>query len=53
LFEALRKGLNNSGVDVIDLGLCGTEMVYYATPALEADGGIMITASHNPPNITG
>jgi len=53
LFEALRKGLNNNGVDVIDLGLCGTEMVYYATPALEADGGIMITASHNPPEYNG
>lgn len=53
LFEALRKGLNDNGVDVIDLGLCGTEMVYYATPALEADGGIMITASHNPPEYNG
>ena len=53
LFDALSKGLNDNGVDVIDLGLCGTEMVYYATPALEADGGIMITASHNPPEYNG
>lgn len=53
LFEALRNGFNNNGVDVIDLGLCGTEMVYYATPALDADGGIMITASHNPPEYNG
>jgi len=45
--------LNDNGVDVIDLGLCGTEMVYYATPALDADGGIMITASHNPPEYNG
>src|SRR3990172_118440 len=50
---ALARGLNDSGVDVIDIGLCGTEMVYYATPALEADGGIMITASHNPPEYNG
>src|SRR4030067_3774728 len=53
LFDALSKGLNDNGVDVIDIGLCGTEMVYYATPALEADGGIMITASHNPPEYNG
>jgi phosphomannomutase len=51
--EALAKGLTESGVDVIDIGLCGTEMVYYATPALDADGGIMITASHNPPEYNG
>ena len=50
---ALVAGLTESGVDVIDIGLCGTEMVYYATPALEADGGIMITASHNPPEYNG
>jgi phosphomannomutase len=53
LSEALTRGLNDSGVDVIDIGLCGTEMVYYATSALEADGGIMITASHNPPEYNG
>jgi phosphomannomutase len=53
LSDALTKGLNDNGVDVIDIGLCGTEMVYYATPALEADGGIMITASHNPPEYNG
>ena len=53
LFDALSRGLNDSGADVIDLGLCGTEMVYYATPSLNADGGIMITASHNPPEYNG
>src|SRR3989339_2167782 len=53
LFEALKRALNDNGVDVIDLGLCGTEMVYYATPALDADGGIMSTASHNPPEYNG
>lgn len=51
--SALAKGLTESGVDVIDIGLCGTEMVYYSTPALDADGGIMITASHNPPEYNG
>ena len=51
--NALTKGLTSSGVDVIDIGLCGTEMIYYATPELEADGGIMITASHNPPEYNG
>jgi phosphomannomutase len=51
--DALKRGLNESGVNVIDIGLCGTEMVYYATPAFDADGGIMITASHNPPEYNG
>ena len=50
---ALAKGLIESGVNVVDIGLCGTEMVYYATPAFGADGGIMITASHNPPEYNG
>ncbi|MHB8580089.1 MAG: phosphohexomutase domain-containing protein [Ignavibacteriaceae bacterium] len=51
--QALIKGLTDSGVDVIDIGICGTEMIYYGTPALDADGGIMITASHNPPEYNG
>ncbi len=53
LAEALSKGLNDAGCDVIDLGLCGTEMIYFGTPFLNADGGIMITASHNPPEYNG
>lgn len=53
LSEALAKGLNEAGCDVIDLGLCGTEMIYFATPFLNADGGVMITASHNPPEYNG
>ena len=53
LFEALTRGLCDSGVDVLDLGLCGTEQVYFAAFHLELDGGIMITASHNPIDYNG
>ena len=51
--EALILGLTESGIDVIDIGLCGTEMIYFSTPHFDADGGIMITASHNPPEYNG
>ena len=40
-------------MDVIDIGLCGTECVYFATFSLGLDGGIMVTASHNPPDYNG
>ncbi|MBU1099238.1 MAG: phosphomannomutase [Bacteroidetes bacterium] len=53
LAKALTEGITDAGADVIDLGLCGTEMIYFATPFLNADGGIMITASHNPPEYNG
>jgi len=53
LCDSLVKGLTDAGVDVTIIGLCGTEMIYYATSALELDGGIMITASHNPPEYNG
>ena len=53
LAEALAAGLNDSGVEVWDLGLCGTEQVYFYTSHLGLDGGIMITASHNPPEYNG
>ncbi len=53
LSDALAKGLTEAGCDVIDLGLCGTEMIYFGTPFLNADGGVMITASHNPPEYNG
>ena len=53
LSEALAKGLTDAGCDVIDLGLCGTEMIYFGTPFFNADGGVMITASHNPPEYNG
>jgi phosphomannomutase len=38
---------------VLDIGLCGTEMIYFATSHLGVDGGIMVTASHNPPDWNG
>ena len=47
--EALIKGLTDAGSNVVNIGLCGTEMIYFSTPYFNADGGIMITASHNPP----
>ncbi len=53
LAEALTRGLLDSGVDVVDIGLCGTEGVYFATAAEKFDGGIMVTASHNPPDYNG
>ena len=45
---ALSEGIRDSGSDVIDIGMVGTEEVYFATSHLNADGGIEVTASHNP-----
>ena len=53
LCAALASGLTDSGVDVLDIGLCGTEGVYFATFDQKVDGGIMVTASHNPPDYNG
>ncbi len=53
LSNALAEGLTDAGAKVYDLGLCGTEMIYFGTPFLECDGGVMITASHNPPEYNG
>lgn len=53
LYQALARGLNDAGVDVVHLGMIGTEMVYFATANYGYDGGIMITASHNPPEYNG
>jgi phosphomannomutase len=50
---AVSDGLLDAGVNVLDIGLCGTEMVYFATSHLGVDGGIMVTASHNPPDWNG
>ena len=53
LAGAVIHGLVDAGVEVVDIGLCGTEGVYFATSALGVDGGIMVTASHNPPDYNG
>ncbi len=51
--EALTRGLTEAGCDVVDIGQCGTEMIYFATAHWQLDGGIMVTASHNPKNYNG
>lgn len=51
--QSVIRGLNDSGVDVVDIGRGGTEQVYFATFRLELDGGIMVTASHNPADYNG
>ena len=53
LTDALCRGLTDAGVDVYDIGVCGTEGVYFATFDGGYDGGVMITASHNPPDYNG
>ncbi len=53
LKQALTNGLVDSGANVIDIGLAGTEEVYFATFHLETDGGIEVTASHNPMDYNG
>ena len=50
---ALIRGATEGGADVLDLGLVGTEMVYFAVGELELDGGVAVTASHNPKEYTG
>jgi phosphomannomutase len=50
---AVIRGAADAGADVLDLGLVGTEMVYFAVGELELDGGIEVTASHNPKEYTG
>ncbi|MGD8240725.1 MAG: phosphomannomutase [Armatimonadota bacterium] len=51
--EAVIRGLNDAGVDTLDIGLCGTEMVYFAAAQPGRGGGVMVTASHNPPEYNG
>src|SRR2546425_10754456 len=51
--DAVTRGAADAGADVVDLGLVGTEMVYFAVGELGLDGGVMVTASHNPRDYTG
>lgn len=53
LKAAVSRGLTDMGVNVLDLGMCGTEEVYFATDHLNADAGIEVTASHNPIDYNG
>jgi phosphomannomutase/phosphoglucomutase len=53
LHSAFVSGLIQSGVDVHDIGICTTGALYHATSVLDVDGGVMITASHNPPEYNG
>ena len=53
LASALARGLTEQGVDVTDIGLCGTEEIYFATSHLGMGGGLMVTASHNPIDYNG
>lgn len=53
LKAAVARGLQDMGVNVLDIGMCGTEEVYFATDHLNADAGIEVTASHNPIDYNG
>ena len=53
LAQALASGLQRAGLDVIDLGVVATPMLYFATHVLEAQSDIMVTGSHNPPDYNG
>ncbi|HCA27755.1 MAG TPA: phosphomannomutase/phosphoglucomutase, partial [Betaproteobacteria bacterium] len=53
LAEALARGIQKSGVDVIDVGQVATPMLYFATHQLETYSGVMVTGSHNPPDYNG
>ena len=53
LNDALIRGLTEAGCEVYDIGQCGTEMIYFTVGSRELDGGIMVTASHNPQDYNG
>ena len=53
LQKALMKGITDTGANVIEIGVISTEMLYFAAATLECDGGVSITASHNPPQWNG
>jgi phosphomannomutase len=51
--EAVIRGASDAGSEVVDVGMIGTEMLYFGVGELDADGGVMVTASHNPKDYTG
>ncbi|MBA4396040.1 MAG: phosphomannomutase [Syntrophus sp. (in: bacteria)] len=51
--NAVAEGIRATGIDVIDIGLCATAMLYYSIRHLNTDGGVMVTGSHNPPDFNG
>lgn len=53
LCKNLMQGINDHGGEVIDIGMCDTSMVYFAINHLDCAGGVMVTASHNPPQYNG
>ena len=53
LFNAVREGIRDESINLVDIGLSTTPMFYYAVVKLKLDGGIMITASHNPKEYNG
>jgi len=51
--NAITKGITSTGIDVIDIGLCATPILYFSIRYLKTDGGVMVTGSHNPPEFNG
>ena len=51
--QAMAGGLSSAGISVIDVGLCATPMLYFSIRHFNADGGVMVTGSHNPPEFNG
>jgi len=51
--DAIKKGLTSVGLDIIDVGLCATPMLYFSIRHFNAGGGVMVTGSHNPPEFNG